>query len=84
MTTHEAPTKEGSRGVHELGLANQLGGKHKRAQLGGGFRVVPPSPDPSGGEGASGVLQKELCCHCCRILSRLSRFRGSQFVVTTS
>ena len=29
MTTHEAPTKEGSRGVHELGLANQLGGKHK-------------------------------------------------------
>ena len=75
MTTHEAPTKEGS---SELGLANQLGGKHKRAQLGGGFRVVPPSPDPSG------VLQKVLCCHRCRILSRLSRFRGSQFVVTTS
>ena len=46
---HDTPLKEGSNGFMNSVWRISLVGKHKRAQLDGGFGVVPSSPSLSGG-----------------------------------
>jgi len=86
---YEMLSKEGSRGFMGSVRRISLVGRHRRAQSGGGIGVVLCSPGPPGVGGwvlqwQQEVIQNKLCHHRCRILSRLSRLQGNQFVIATS